>query len=272
MDCYGVMGNPIQHSQSPLIHRLFAEQTHQDLTYRAILVAPGQLASALTQFQSAAGCGLNITAPFKEQAYTLMSGVSVYARRARSVNTIRFDADGALFGDNTDGIGLVRDITHNQKISLQNKSILLLGAGGAVRGVLQALLNENPTQVTVANRTDQKAVDLVHEFSDFNQLRSVAWGALSAYTFDVVINGTAPGVSAGDFELSSGILNSGAYCYDMVYGVGVTAFLRWVQAQSNALYSDGLGMLVEQAAESFYIWRQIRPNTQAVLSFLKQSR
>jgi shikimate dehydrogenase len=271
MDCYGVMGNPIQHSKSPLIHRLFAEETHQDLLYNAILVPPDQLASALSDFQSQKGRGLNITAPFKQSAFALVDAVSPRALRAGSVNTIRFDADGVRFGDNTDGVGLVRDITLNQQISLKNKSVLLLGAGGAVSGVLEAVLNEQPAIVTIANRTEEKALALIGAYSDRANIRCAVWSALSDHTFDVVINGTSAGLQAADMKLPNDILNLGAYCYDMVYGVGVTAFYSWVRAQNSASYSDGLGMLVEQAAESFYIWRQIRPNTQAVLAFLRES-
>jgi shikimate dehydrogenase len=269
MDRYGVVGNPIQHSKSPLIHRLFAEATHQALTYEAILVESNQLAPAFSDFQSNNGHGLNITAPFKEIAYTLVDSVSPYAQRAKAINTIRFNPDGTRFGDNTDGTGLIRDITLNQNISLKNKSILLLGAGGAIRGVLGAVLNENPTKVTIANRTEQKAHALAEEFAGSGQLQGAAFATLSGHTFDIVINGTSPDLPHIDFDLPLNILNSGAYCYDMVYGVGVTAFYSWVRAQNGAVYSDGLGMLVEQAAESFYIWRQIRPNTQVVLDFLR---
>jgi shikimate dehydrogenase len=271
MDCYGVIGNPIQHSKSPLIHRLFAEQTHQDLFYSAILVPPDQLVSTLNDFQSQKGRGLNVTAPFKQPAFALVDHVSPRALRAKAVNTICFDADGKRFGDNTDGAGLIRDITLNQKISLKNKSILLLGAGGAVSGVLEAVLNEQPAAVTIANRTEEKALALVDAFSDCTNIGCLAWSALSTCAFDVVINGTSAGLHEIELELPNDILNSGAYCYDMVYGVGVTAFYSWVRAQNSASYSDGLGMLVEQAAESFYIWRKIRPNTQAVLAFLRET-
>jgi shikimate dehydrogenase len=271
MDCYGVIGNPIQHSKSPLIHRLFAEQTHQDLLYSAILAPLDQLASTLNHFQSQKGRGLNITAPFKQAAFALVDAVSPRALRARAVNAIRFDVDGVRFGDNTDGVGLIRDVTLNQQISLKNKSVLVLGAGGAVSGVLEAILNEQPAIVTLANRTEAKALALAVAFSEWTNIRCLPWPALSAHVFDVVINGTSAGLHETGLELPNDILNSGAYCYDMVYGVGVTAFYSWVRAQNGAVYSDGLGMLVEQAAESFYIWRQIRPNTQAVLAFLRES-
>jgi shikimate dehydrogenase len=271
MDCYGVIGNPIQHSKSPLIHRLFAEQTHQDLIYNAIFTPIDQLAATLSNFQSQKGRGLNITAPFKQSAFALVDALSPRALRAKAVNTIQFGDDGLRFGDNTDGVGLIRDVTLNQKISLKNKSVLVLGAGGAVSGVLEAVLNEQPALVTIANRTEAKARVLTEAFSDCLNIRCLAWSGLSTEAFDVVINGTSAGLHEADLKLPNEILNLGAYCYDMVYGVGVTAFYSWVRAQNSAVYSDGLGMLVEQAAESFYIWRQIRPNTQAVLAFLRGS-
>ena len=266
MDYYSVIGNPIQQSLSPQIHRLFAEQTHQVLTYTAIQVESGQLAATLGDLQSRQWRGLNITAPLKELAYPLADSLSPRATLAKAINTIHFQPDGTRFGDNTDGVGLIRDITLNQNVSLKNKAILVLGAGGAVRGVLPAILAEDPSQVVIANRTPEKAEQLA---SEFPSIKAIAWSALTTQSFDIVINGTSP---ATDFALPPKLLNSGAYCYDMVYGGDLTPFLRWARAQGCELYSDGLGMLVEQAAESFYIWRQIRPDTRPVLAFLRQIR
>jgi shikimate dehydrogenase len=269
MDLYGVIGNPIQHSQSPLIHRLFADQTNQVLSYNAVLAPLTEVDRVLNDFRSRSGCGLNVTAPFKQLVYPLMDEVSPRAKIAGSINTITFHSNGACHGDNTDGIGLIRDMTINQKICLKNKTILLLGAGGAIRGVLAAILHQQPRQVVIANRSKEKALTLVSEFAEYGVLSASELSTLSVYAFDIVINGTSPALPGGEFILPNGVLNADAYCYDMVYGQGMTPFLRWAAAEGCVSYNDGLGMLVEQAAESFAIWRNIRPNTAPVLSLLR---
>jgi shikimate dehydrogenase len=270
MDQYGVVGNPIQHSLSPQIHRLFAKQTHQELVYEPILVAFDGFERALQDFQAQGGKGLNITLPFKHQAFQLVDTLSERAARARAVNTIKFNADGRRFGDNTDGVGFVRDVTQHHQFSLKGTRVLMLGAGGAARGVLGAILQEEPSALMIANRTEDKAQILAEEFSQNGLVRACGLSCLGDYTFDMVINATSASLQEEAITLPDNILSEQACCYDMVYGKGDTPFICWAKEQGAALASDGLGMLVEQAAESFFIWRGIRPSTQPVLVELKR--
>ena len=269
MDNYAVIGNPIAHSLSPRIHGLFAEQTGEELTYRAILSHPGEFTADLDAFRRAGGLGLNVTLPFKEQAWEYVHDSSARADRARAVNTIRFDPAGRVFGDSTDGAGLVRDLSANG-IQVRHKRILLVGAGGAVRSVLGNLLDERPAGVTIINRTPARAQALLELFPE-------AGGILSAQGFDepvagpydLVINGASAGLAGQALSLPGGILAPDACCYDMVYGKAAQAFLGWAIDNGAATLCDGLGMLVEQAAESFHIWRGIRPETQPVIDALR---
>jgi shikimate dehydrogenase len=272
MDCYGVMGNPIRHSKSPLIHRLFAEQTYQTLIYRPILVELDGLPSALSDFQMRErGMGVNITLPFKQRAYGLVQHLTDRAVHAKAINTIRFEADGSALGDNTDGVGLVRDITQNNHFSVRGKSVLLLGAGGTVRGIIGALVQEGPGQLVIANRTESKAQELAEEFASMQSITACKVTDLTGLSFDLIVNATSASLHEDVLELPRGILNAGAYCYDVVYGKGETPFLQWAKAHNAAMCSDGLGMLVEQAAESFYFWRNVRPFTAPVLAAVKES-
>jgi shikimate dehydrogenase len=247
-DRYAVIGNPIEHSLSPVIHQAFAKQTQQMLTYERLLSSlspPDQFIVTVRQFMASGGKGLNVTHPFKEQAFALVEQYSKRAARAKAVNTILCQPDGSLYGDNTDGIGLVRDLTINQQYPLRGKHILLLGAGGAVRGVLGPLLDEQPAQITIANRTLEKAQQLAREFP----IHACSWDKLdkmSKLSFDIIINGTT--VLLRDHFIMHRE-NGATQFYDMNY--------------INSC--DGLGMLVEQAAESFFLWRGIRPNTQQVI-------
>ena len=269
MDRYVVFGNPIGHSKSPLIHRLFAEQTGQRLDYQALLAPLDDFAGCARNF-FVEGCGANVTVPFKEQAYALAEQLSERARRAGAVNTLIKLEDGRLLGDNTDGAGLVRDLTLNAGFELQGKRILLLGAGGAVRGILEPFLGQKPEQLLIANRTQAKAELLAKQFADL--------GPVSASTFehiggpvDLIINGTSASL-AGDLPtLAEGLIEPGhTCCYDMMYGAQTTAFNRWAQSQGAARTLDGLGMLVEQAAEAFFLWRGVRPDSAAVLAELRR--
>lgn len=272
VDFYGVMGNPIRHSQSPLIHRLFAEQTDQDLSYDSILVALDELPSAVMDFKMRIGSkGLNITLPFKQRAYQLAQHLSDRAMRAKAVNTMRIEVDGSIYGDNTDGVGLIRDITQNNQFSIQNKKVLLLGAGGTVRGIIGAIIDENPAQLVIANRTESKAQALAMEFAPLQFIQACLITQLTGMSFDLVINATSASLHEDVLELPANILNAGAYCYDVVYGKGETPFLLWAKKQNAFHYSDGCGMLVEQAAESFYLWRNIRPNTLPILAIVKKT-
>lgn len=269
VDRYAVMGNPIAHSKSPFIHARFAEQTGQALHYDAILVELGDFDAAVTRFVAAGGRGLNITVPFKQEAWTLAGRRSERAQRAGAVNTLRVETDGILFGDNTDGVGLVRDLAGNHGVTLAGKRLLVLGAGGAVRGVLAPLLAERPAQLTVVNRTAAKAEELARLFADLGTIDGCGFDALGDRQFDLVINGTAASLQGEVPPLPPRALAPGTVCYDMMYGAEPTPFLRWATAHGCAVTLDGLGMLVEQAAESFFLWRQVRPQTAPVIATLR---
>ena len=267
-DQYAVMGNPISHSKSPRIHAMFAAQTGQNLEYRAILVELDGFAAAARAFREAGGRGLNVTVPFKQDAWVFADLLSARAERAGAVNTLIFNATGVR-GDNTDGPGLVRDLSVNLGYSLAEKRILLLGAGGASRGVMQPLLAEQPTQLVIANRTASKAMDLALRCGDLGRVSGCDFSELAGHQFDLIINATAVGLNDEVPPLPAGVLAPGGWCYDLMYGKEPTAFVRWGREQGAANSIDGLGMLVEQAAESFYLWRGVWPETQAVIEALR---
>lgn len=270
MDRYVVMGNPIDHSKSPRIHALFAEQTGQAMRYDKQLVAEDGFATAVAAFHRDGGRGANITVPFKEQAWALADRRSQRAERAGAVNTLALDG-GDCYGDNTDGAGLVRDISVNHATPLAGRRSLIIGAGGAVRGVLPSLLANRPSTVHIANRTADKATSLAREMADLGPLQGSGLAELEGQTFDVVINATSAGLQGELPDLPSGILAPGSLCYDMVYADEPTAFVRWARQQGASQAADGLGMLVEQAAESFVVWRGVRPDTAPVISALRPS-
>ncbi|MDG4555058.1 MAG: shikimate dehydrogenase [Candidatus Competibacter sp.] len=267
-DQYAVMGNPIAHSKSPRIHALFAAQTGQNLEYRAILVEPDGFAAAARAFREAGGKGLNVTVPFKQNAWVFADLLSARAERAGAVNTLIFDPAGVR-GDNTDGPGLVRDLAVNHGCPLADKRILLLGAGGAARGVLQPLLAERPALLAIANRTVDKAVELMLRFSDLGQVSGCGFADLAGRQFDLIVNATAAGLHDAAPPLPEGVLAADGWCYDLMYGREPTAFVRWGWAHGAAHSLDGLGMLVEQAAESFHLWRGIWPETKPVIEALR---
>lgn len=269
-DQYAVMGNPIAHSKSPLIHSLFAKQTGEALEYRAILVEIGTFTEAVREFQADGGRGLNVTVPFKRDAWRLVDERSECAELAGAVNTIVVREDGTLYGDNTDGVGMVRDIKENLGVSIDGKKVLVLGAGGAVRGVLGPLLQENPAEVVIANRTPDRAQELADAFEEFGRVDGCGFGDLDGSRYDIVINGTSASLKGEVPPLPEGILARGAFCYDMMYGGEPTAFMRWADDEGCEQISDGLGMLVEQAAESFNIWRGVRPQTAAVIKAVRE--
>jgi len=269
VDDYAVMGNPIAHSKSPSIHTLFAEQTQQSILYTAIHVDLEGFKQAVGNFTAAGGKGLNITVPFKQEAWNLVTERSERAERAGAVNTIKVE-DDHLFGDNTDGVGLVNDLTINHSIELKNKKILLMGAGGAARGVLIPLLKQNPTSLFVANRTPDRAKDLASDFSDAGNISGGGYDAISDLTFDVVINATAASLQGDLPPLPDALLNDNACCYDMMYAAKPTPFMIWATEHNATKVLDGLGMLVEQAAESFNIWRDVKPETKLVIEKLRK--
>jgi len=269
MDRYGVFGNPIGHSKSPLIHRLFAEQTGQQLSYEALL-APLDGFTAFARDFFASGRGGNVTVPFKEQAYQLADSLTPRAQRAGAVNTLSRQADGGLLGDNTDGAGLVRDLTVNAGVSLQGKRILLLGAGGAARGVVAPILAEHPQSLVIANRTVEKAEQLAKLFADLGPVVAAGFDWLEA-PVDLIINATSASLAGELPPISPSLIQPGhTVCYDMMYGKGLTAFNQWASEHGAARTLDGLGMLVEQAAEAFFLWRGVRPDSASVLAELRQ--
>ena len=267
-DEYAVMGNPIAHSKSPRIHSLFAEQTGQPVHYTAIHVDIGGFAQAIGNFDANGGKGLNITVPFKQEAWELVTERSDRAQRAGAVNTIKFEGK-KLLGDNTDGVGLVNDLIRNNAITLKGQRILLMGAGGAARGVLAPLLAELPATIVIANRTAEKAKDLAEQFSDLGKISGSGYEQLAGQQFDVVINATAASLQGDLPPLHDDLLAPGASCYDMMYGARPTPFMDWATQHGAKKVLDGLGMLVEQAAESFYIWRNVKPDTLPVIKQLR---
>ena len=269
VDEYAVMGNPVAHSKSPRIHSLFAEQTGQAIHYSAIQVDPGGLEQAVGNFVASGGKGLNITVPFKQDAWELVDTRSARAELAGAVNTIKVEAV-TLYGDNTDGVGLVRDLQDNHDITLRDKRLLLMGAGGAARGVLAPLLEEQPADLVIANRTESRARDLADEFADLGQVTGCGYGALEDMQFDLLINATAASLQGELPPLPGGILAPDSACYDMMYGAQPTPFMEWAQQQGAVRVFDGLGMLVEQAAGSFFLWRGVRPDTAPVIATLRE--
>ena len=268
-DRYCVIGNPVAHSRSPAIHARFAAQCHQDLSYEAILVPLDGFAAAVGDFAAAGGKGANVTLPFKEEAFGLCSRRSARAERAGAVNTLAFGRN-EIFGDNTDGAGLVRDIEVNLGFPLAGRRVLLLGAGGAARGVIAPLLERQPAGLSVANRSGDKAETLAGQFSDLATVNAGNFAKTTGRTFDVVINATSASLSGATLPLPAGIFASGSLAYDMMYGKGETPFLALAREQGAARLADGLGMLVEQAAEAFLVWRGVRPDSAQVLAELRE--
>lgn len=264
---YVVIGNPIAHSKSPAIHAQFAAQTKQLMNYERMLAPLDDFAGAVKKFISDGGRGANVTVPFKIDAYRLATELTPRARAAGAVNTLKFEA-GHILGDNTDGVGLVRDIVHNAGIDLAGRRILLLGAGGAARGVILPILSEHPAELVIANRTAARAHELVAEFAGHSaSLVASNFSDLSGQ-FDIIINATSASLSAAVPEIANTLLGRQTFAYDMMYGAKPSVFMQWA-AEQGASVRDGLGMLVEQAAESFFLWRGVRPDTAPVYSWLR---
>ena len=276
---YAVFGNPIAHSRSPQIHTWFAEQTGQNLRYTVILAPLDEFETAAIKFFTplhqggSGGQGANVTVPFKLDALVFADKLSPRARRAGAVNTLQLGKDGLIYGDNTDGVGLVQDITVNLGFSVQGKTALLLGAGGAARGVIEPLLKAGLSKLTLANRTVTKAQQLVQIFAPVQpkaQLQACSWEALAGQQFDLIINATSASLSGELPPLPSGLMAAKALAYDLMYASQPTPFMQWAQAEQASHIADGLGMLVEQAAEAFYLWRQVKPATAPVIQRLRQ--
>ena len=270
MDRYAVMGHPIAHSKSPFIHTAFAAQTGERLRYEAVCVEPGNFAEAVAAFQDADGRGLNVTLPFKEEAFAIADVASERATQAGAANTLCFDPAAKRRADNTDGIGLVRDLRDNLGIELVERRVLLLGAGGAARGVVAQLLAAEPQSLVIANRTHERAVDLAHRFRAIGPVSALALEAVEGREFDLLINATSASLQNQVPDIPASVVAKRGCCYDMMYSADPTPFMHWARDSAAGCSVDGTGMLVEQAAESFYLWRGVRPRTREVIAALRE--
>jgi len=271
-DRYGVIGHPISHSKSPVIHAQFARQTRQELTYEAIDIEPADLATTLDSLIHEGFKGLNVTVPHKNAVVDLMDELSDRARLAGAVNTITTQTGGKLVGDNTDGIGLVRDLQRNLRFELQDADILILGAGGATRGIVPSLLEADPRGIVVANRTLQRAIEIADEFGDqgakLGHVDACQFDELDDHQFDLIINATSAGLSGEVPPFPASIVGPDNVCYDLSYAMKPTPFVAWAKEKGATRAHQGWGMLVEQAAASFRIWRDVKPDTKPILANL----
>jgi|TARA_B100000959_G_scaffold122782_1_gene128864 shikimate dehydrogenase len=267
---FGVVGHPVEHSKSPQIHRLFAQQCRLELEYMAIQLDRGGFVQGVHNLQAGGVYGLNVTLPFKEEACQLCDHVSDRAEIAAAVNTLCFRDEGDIYGDNTDGVGLVTDVEENLGLRLRGRKLLLLGAGGAARGVLQPLLEAGPQQLVIANRTAEKARQLAFAFAGYGPVEAVGLDHLSGCHYDLVVNATSASLSGEIPPLPGALFAADALAYDMMYGDEPTVFMRWAEGHGAGQVSDGLGMLVEQAAASFYLWNEIKPQTEEVIRLVRQ--
>ncbi|GMR07439.1 MAG: shikimate dehydrogenase [Gammaproteobacteria bacterium] len=273
-DHYAVIGNPVAHSKSPQIHAAFAKQTGEDVHYDTLLAPLDDFSASIDEFFHHGGKGLNVTVPFKRQAFELAAILTERASHAAAVNTLWMGDDNELKGDNTDGVGLVNDLLNNLKTTLMDRRILLLGAGGAVRGVINPLLATQPESLVIANRTASRAEELALASNQWQEAGICVSGCglddLEGRQFDIIINGTAASLEGKLPRLPDSVLIKGGVCYDMMYSAEPTVFVQWGENHAAGTSVDGFGMLVEQAAESFYIWRGVRPRTGPVLKELRQ--
>lgn len=270
-DLYAVFGNPIAHSRSPVIHGMFAAQAGESIDYERVLAPLKDFPGSVRAFVRRGGRGFNVTVPFKEEAWRLARRRTARAEKAGAVNTVTVGPDGFLSGDNTDGAGLVRDITHNLGWPLREQNVLVVGAGGAVRGVLGPLLGQGPRGVLVVNRTPEKARQLADLFAADGPVEGGGFDLLEdAHPFDLVINGTSAQLGGGLPALPGRIVDARTRAYDMMYGKAPTLFSRWAADQGAGACADGLGMLVEQAAEAYFAWRGRHPETAAVIAALRE--
>src|SRR5688572_4709611 len=267
-DQYGVVGHPINHSWSPFIHALFAKQTAQHMVYRLYDIPPDDFRVQVLEFFGRGGRGLNVTVPHKEAAADIANALTERADRAGAVNTLIMQDDHTLLGDNTDGHGLIADLRSNLALEITNERILILGAGGATRGVVAPLLSLGPTELVIANRTPDRAVNLASLFSDLGPVRGCGFEDVGEDPFDLVINATAAGLSGSVPNVEGSVIASHSVCYDMSYSKSATPFVAWAIEQGCARAHKGWGMLVEQAAEAFTLWRGVRPDTEPVLTAL----
>jgi shikimate dehydrogenase len=268
-DRYAVVGNPVAHSKSPQIHAAFAHATGQDMSYERLFSPLDGFVETVRRFASEGGKGLNVTVPFKLEAFRLAAVHSSRAQLAGAANTLMLEADGRWYGDNTDGAGLVRDLGANLGIELRDRSVLVLGAGGAARGILGPLLDCLPKRLAISNRTHDKADELARMFRALGDVEAIPPRGLPGHAFDVVINSTSLGVASDGHDWPASVFAPGAFAYDLVYSDKPTPFVAWASTHGAARTADGLGMLIEQAAESFLLWRGIRPATLPVFALLR---
>jgi shikimate dehydrogenase len=267
-DRYALIGHPVGHSRSPLIHGLFARQTGQNLTYELIDAEPRDFETAVRGFGAAGGRGLNVTVPHKEAAFELADEVSEAASKAHAVNTLRFNGT-SLRGDNTDGAGFLRDVTINQRQPIAARTVLILGAGGAARGIVGPLLEAQPRELVLANRTLERAVQVIELFRKHGQIKAIPFSGLDELApFDIVINATSAGLKGNAPPFPGTLIGPHTFCYDLVYSLKDTPFVAWARGHGAGRALQGWGMLVEQAAESFLIWRGVRPDTAPILKQL----
>jgi shikimate dehydrogenase len=269
VDRYAVIGNPIEHSKSPDIHLLFADQTGENITYEKILADEDKFSQTVTEFFTEGGKGLNVTVPFKNTAYEFVDELSDYAKHAGAVNTIRINEAGKYVGENTDGIGLLRDLKKTLRIQIENKKILVVGAGGATQGIVEPLLNEKPSELVIANRTVQKAGAIAKQFITFGNVKSSSLNNIPKQSYDLVLHATSAGLHGRHVELTKEIIGPNTCCYDLLYSDQDTPFMQWAKQFHAKKVVDGFGMLLEQAAEAFYLWRGIRPDTAMALHYFR---
>jgi shikimate dehydrogenase len=269
-DRYGVVGHPVSHSLSPFIHGLFARETGQDISYRLYDFPPEEFAPRVLDFFALGGRGLNVTVPHKLAAAKVTSQLTPRATHAGAVNTLVLQKDGGLLGDNTDGAGLVRDLCDNLGLVITRRRVLIVGAGGATRGVIAPLLALEPAQIVIANRTAERAHEMANKFAELGSVRGIGIAEAGGEPFDLVVNATSASLSGEVPDLADSVIGPETVCYDMAYGRTDTVFTQWALSHGCARAIQGLGMLVEQAAESFRVWRGIKPATGAVLAALEE--
>jgi shikimate dehydrogenase len=272
---YAVLGNPVSHSKSPLIHSMFAQQTDQTMSYVAIPLEENEFEGFVRNFFADGGGGLNVTVPFKGNAFALAASCSPRAELAQAVNTLFLDVNGDICGDNTDGVGLVTDLKLNNKVAISGQRVLILGAGGAVRGIMAALVYEQASAITIVNRDVSKAELLAEEMQSMAPIEAMSYSMLQEVAnkgrrYDLIINGTSSSLFGEMPELDAKLIAPDCCCYDLMYSATDTPFVQWAKLEGARISIDGLGMLVEQAAEAFALWRGVRPNTALVMAHLRE--
>lgn len=271
MNLYAVIGNPVEHSLSPVIHEAFAKQAHISLNYRKIKAPVDAFVQTVKQFIAEGGKGLNVTLPFKQEAFQLATQRSKNAEMAQAASVLHFPTDNIIFADNFDGLGLVNDLTRNYQIPLTQQKILLVGAGGAAQGILGPLLQKSPAQIMIANRTGEKAQQLAQQFRRYGSIEGCGFDELKPIIYDVIIHVTSIGHQGQAPQLPNGLIDAHTCCYDISYGKAAQPFLNWAKTQGAKKYYDGLGMLVEHNAAVFHLWFNIHPDPKPIIQTLRSA-